>query len=165
MLVNTVSGMILKLSFQSPTPPANLKAEIGRAWLASSKLARLAGHSQTAYSAVLQARQWDAPYSYVQSCKLIRANGEPLRALQELDNALKTSGPAVTDLTGDGPNEDIVDRQMQAKVTQNSASSLTATECVYQALLLRARWMREADRFDPNEITAKFHEPMGVVEK
>lgn len=110
-------AFVLTLGNNRPISQRILKTEIGRAWLASSKIARKAGHWQTAYSAVLQARQWEAPYSYVQSCKLIRASGEALRALQELDNALPRPGSnaMIVDLTGDDLGEDIEDRKMKAK--------------------------------------------------
>lgn len=65
------------------------KEVIGRSWLLSARLARKAGYWQTAYSAVLQARQNDAPFLFIQSAKLSKATGEPLKALQEVDNSLK----------------------------------------------------------------------------
>lgn len=67
--------------------PAALR-EIGRAWLNTAKIARKAKHFQTAYSAVLQAKQINAPFSYIQSCKLVKADGEGYRALQELETAI-----------------------------------------------------------------------------
>ncbi|THH16411.1 hypothetical protein EW146_g4222 [Bondarzewia mesenterica] len=110
-----------------------LAGEIGRAWLTSAKIARKAGHWQTAYSAMLQARQSHTPFSFIQSAKLVKAAGEPLRALQELDNSIRASALGeeapgdVIDLTGD----DEESKQMKAK-----------------AQLLRARWMNESDRFE-----------------
>jgi len=64
---------------------------IGLTWLDSSKIARKAGHWQTAYSAMLQAQRRAAPYWFLESAKLIKATGEPLRALQELEHALHSS--------------------------------------------------------------------------
>ena len=69
---------------------------IGLTWLDSSKIARKAGHWQTAYSAMLQAQCRTAPYWFMESAKLIKATGEPLRALQELEHALRSS-PHVND--------------------------------------------------------------------
>ncbi|KDQ08227.1 hypothetical protein BOTBODRAFT_569890 [Botryobasidium botryosum FD-172 SS1] len=128
-------------------PAPYSRREIGYAWLCSSKLARKAGHSQTAYSAMLQARQWDAPYAFIQRTKLLRSNGEGLRALQELENALQALTPSngVIDLTG---NDEPQNPKLKAK-----------------AFLLQARWMEEADRFDANEIVAKFRESVALVEK
>jgi len=69
---------------------------IGLTWLDSSKIARKAGHWQTAYSAMLQAQRRAAPYWFLESAKLTKATGEPLRALQELEHALRSS-PQVDD--------------------------------------------------------------------
>lgn len=60
------------------------------AWLTTSKIARKAGHVQTAYSAILQAMALHAPFTFVQQAKLMRANGQPLKALSELENILPT---------------------------------------------------------------------------
>ena len=68
-----------------------LKYVIGKAWLSTAKIARKAGHAQTAYSALLQAEQADAPFSFIQSARLVKASGEPIRALQDLDKALEKS--------------------------------------------------------------------------
>ena len=78
------------------------KEVIGRSWLLSAKLARKAGYWQTAYSAILQARQNDAPFVFVQSAKLSKATGEPLKALQEVDNSLKQLENVIVDLTDGG---------------------------------------------------------------
>ena len=67
----------------------HLKAEIGLSWIASSKIARKAGHEQTAYSATLQAKEAEAPFAFVQQAKLLKGNGEPLKALTDLENGLK----------------------------------------------------------------------------
>lgn len=64
------------------------KEVIGRSWLLSARLARKAGYQQTAYSAVLQAQQNNAPFWFIQSAKLTRARGDPLRALQDIENSL-----------------------------------------------------------------------------
>jgi hypothetical protein len=76
-------------SARSPTEGVDSRKEIGQAWLLSSKIARKAGHSQTAYSAVLQARQYATPFTFVQDAKLLYSTGQNLRALQELQNSLK----------------------------------------------------------------------------
>jgi hypothetical protein len=74
--------------FLSQTTFIDSKSEVGQAWLLSSKNARKAGHLQTAYSAVLQARQIQAPFAFVQGAKLLASTGEGLRALQELQHPL-----------------------------------------------------------------------------
>lgn len=65
-----------------------LQQDIGKAWVLSSKMARKAGYDQTAYSAVLQARETDAPFGFVQQAKLSRTRGGALKALTELENSL-----------------------------------------------------------------------------
>lgn len=82
---------------------------VGLTWLDSSKIARKAGHWQTAYSAMLQAQRRTAPYWFLESAKLTKATGEPLRALQELEHALRSSLQA----------EDQENRKSKAKVTSN----------------------------------------------
>ena len=79
---------------------------IGLTWLDSSKIARKAGHWQTAYSAMLQAQRRAAPYWFLESVKLTKATGEPLRALQELEHALRSSSQT----------DDQENRQSKAKV-------------------------------------------------
>lgn len=98
-------------------PRLGLGREIGRSWLASAKIARKAGQWQTAYSAMLQAQQKKAPYSFIETAKLLKASGEPLRALNELENSIKLLrlfDDQVVDLTEDAESE-----RMKAKVGLN----------------------------------------------
>lgn len=88
---------------------------IGRTWLASAKIARKAGHWQTAYSAMLQAQQRSTPFWFVESAKLIKANGEPLRALHELENAIRRMPQA----------EDVETKKMKGKVWAQAFSITT----------------------------------------
>ncbi|KAL5508165.1 hypothetical protein ACEPAH_5783 [Sanghuangporus vaninii] len=118
------------------------KKAMGRAWLDSAKIARKAGHWQTAYSAILQARECDAPLTFFQSAKLVKASGEPLRALYELENALKTTEErrkfltqGVIDLTEDMQIDDDEKKRGEAK-----------------ARLLRAKWMRDSGRYDASVV-------------
>ena len=82
---------------------------IGLTWLDSSKIARKAGNWQTAYSAMLQAQRRAAPYWFLESAKLTKATGEPLRALSELEHALHSSSHA----------DDQEHRKSKAKVTSD----------------------------------------------
>ncbi|KAL0950115.1 hypothetical protein HGRIS_010112 [Hohenbuehelia grisea] len=106
--------------------------EIGKSWVASAKNARKAGQWQTAYSAILQARQSHLKYSFMESAKLLKATGEPLRALQELEHSMRQLGlidtAADIDLTGE---DDPATKLLKGK-----------------SHVLRARWMNESDRFD-----------------
>lgn len=96
---------------------------VGRYWLASSKVARKAGHFQAAYSALLQGREKGAPYYFIQGCKLLYSSGESIRALQELNNALALTGDLdssdVIDLTDDD-EESLEIRRNKAKVRYKS---------------------------------------------
>lgn len=66
---------------------------------------------------MLQAQQSNARFSFMESAKLVKATGEPLRALQELENSMRLFGliedrPDVVDLTED----DNETKRMKAKV-------------------------------------------------
>jgi hypothetical protein len=77
-------------------------------------MARKAGHWQTAYSATLQARQSGDLSTQIQSAKLVKAMGEPHRALQELEGSLRLFGVVGTDVID--ITEDENDIQTRAKV-------------------------------------------------
>ncbi|KAI0053695.1 hypothetical protein FA95DRAFT_478808 [Auriscalpium vulgare] len=126
-----------------------MAGEIGRSWSASAKIARKAGHWQTAYTAMLQAQEHRTPFSFVQSSKLLKATGEPLRALQELENAMRVAKAQgghgdVIDLT----EEDDESKQMKAK-----------------AEVLRCRWMNESDRFEMSDVQKIFHQAAEIWPK
>ena len=65
---------------------------IGPLWLSTSKIALKAEHLQTAYSAILQANQLLADFTFVQSAKLYKANGQVYRALLEMEQGLNSLG-------------------------------------------------------------------------
>ncbi|KAH9948812.1 hypothetical protein B0H21DRAFT_777700 [Amylocystis lapponica] len=126
-----------------------VKSIISHSWLASAKIARKAGHWQTAYSAMLQAQQCKDPYSFMESAKLIKATGEPLRALQELENSMHLFASTehdVIDLTED-KDKDRDDIRMKAKLH-----------------VLRARWMNDSDRFDLVPVLNTFTEAAAVAQ-
>ncbi|PPQ63137.1 hypothetical protein CVT24_005777 [Panaeolus cyanescens] len=122
-------------------PGLDLNREIGKSWLASSKIARKSSQWQTAYSAVLQAEKCRAPFSFVENAKLIKETGDTLHALTQLENSFKLLGQAnVSESDSEGD-------RMGAKVH-----------------VIRARWMTECDRFDNSAIFATFSEA-AVVDK
>jgi serine/threonine-protein kinase ATR len=94
-----------------------VNAALGGAWLASSKIARKAGHFQAAYSAMLQARHRGAAHYFIQGCKLLKSEGDSIRALQELDNALAVMYPLLAGGTIDLTLSDVENLQ-QAKVRE-----------------------------------------------
>ncbi|KIJ20461.1 hypothetical protein PAXINDRAFT_174826 [Paxillus involutus ATCC 200175] len=124
----------------SPDTTPSITKEIGQSWLASAKIARKAKQWQTAYSATLQAQQSNARFYFMESAKLVKATGEPLRALQELENSMRLSGitedPDTIDLTAEDDKEF---KRMRAK-----------------AHILLARWMNESDRYEPSRLLKAF---------
>ncbi|PBK93781.1 hypothetical protein ARMGADRAFT_1100399 [Armillaria gallica] len=115
--------------------------EIHRTWLASAKFARKACQWQTAFSAMLQAKQGKTKDYFMQSAKLTKANGEPLAALHELESSMKLlslmeDDSQVLDLTVDNNEET---NMIKAK-----------------ARVLRARWMNESERYEAVSILSMF---------
>ena len=103
---------------------APARHEIGQCWVLTAKAARRAGHLQTAYSAVLQALHFRAPFAFVQKAKLLAHTDQVQAALQELNHSLQTlEGAAQTD-----------------------------TRAQARANLLRARLVEATARFQQNEI-------------
>lgn len=100
-----------------------LKDAVNQSWLHSAKLARKSGYWQTAYSAILQARQNEVSFAFIESAKLTKAAGESVRALQELESPLKTIQPqsGIIDLTED-VDQDEHSIKMIAKVGNNEVA-------------------------------------------
>ncbi|WFD42131.1 non-specific serine/threonine protein kinase [Malassezia psittaci] len=109
-----------------------VQSAIGQAWILTAKTARRAGHMQTAYSAVLQAVQNNAPYAFVQKAKLLAHSDKIQAALQELAHALHLRDATVG---AGGTTESAADRRALAR-----------------AHLLHARLVEETARFQHNEI-------------
>ncbi|GAA5921352.1 hypothetical protein JCM1841_002451 [Sporobolomyces salmonicolor] len=125
----------------APSSDAAAKTEVGELWLETSKIARKAGHAQTAYSAILQARDCAADYAFLQSAKLLKAGGQTYKAIQELDNRLK---PILANFKPDD--------------AQDPLQSWNAPGPLAKASLRRARWMLEAGRVEQNDAIALFKE-------
>ena len=107
---------MLMLNSLSSNP--SLRSTIGQAWIESAKIARKAGHLQTAYSCILQARTFDTPFAFIQSCKLQRKSNEEIKALHELSlamQALRVPAQNVIDLDGEQPEND---KRLAAKVSK-----------------------------------------------
>ncbi|KAH9060944.1 hypothetical protein EDB87DRAFT_1723684 [Lactarius vividus] len=128
-----------------------LAGEIGRSWLISAKIARKAGHWQTAYSAILQAQESRTTFSLMQKVRLLRATGEPLRALQELTHYLQTSRVQDSPL-----DSDVIEiTEDESEVKQQKA----------RAELLRARWMEESDRYEISDVHKVFQQATELWQK
>jgi serine/threonine-protein kinase ATR len=94
--------------------------EITTSWLQTARMARKAGHWQTAYSATLQGRQSQNLLAHLESAKLTKAMGEPQRALQELEANLRRHGVVGNDVIDVTMDENDGDRRMRAKVPRPS---------------------------------------------
>ncbi|GJE85010.1 serine/threonine-protein kinase [Phanerochaete sordida] len=114
------------------------RESIGRSWLLTARLARKAGYKQTAYSALLQAQQLDAPYWFVQSAKLSKAMGDPLRAVHDIESWLGRIKAA------------------PMPMTQGLSAELTLVRS--KVTTLRARWLAEVDRYDREFVLEIFKE-------
>ncbi|KAJ9093722.1 hypothetical protein QFC21_006318 [Naganishia friedmannii] len=136
-----------------PNALAELKNERGMAWLTTSKIARKAGHVQTAYSAILQAGALHAPFTFVQQAKLMRANGQPLKALSELENVLPTLR---LDIGVAGSSAHPI--PLEGDPSQNKDSIALA-----KALSLSARWAFETERLDANDIIKRFQQAIKLA--
>ncbi|KAM0756274.1 hypothetical protein T439DRAFT_320977 [Meredithblackwellia eburnea MCA 4105] len=113
-------------------PAQGGKEQIGRLWLETSKIARKAGHSQTAYSAILQARDLRTDFTYLQSAKLLKSNDQTYRAIQEIENALP---------------RDIV----SSTSSQHKGAQVASPTPLAKAYLRRARWLGETGRLEHND--------------
>ncbi|KAK7696228.1 hypothetical protein QCA50_000881 [Cerrena zonata] len=122
-----------------------LKNAVDQSWLHSAKLARKSGYWQTAYSATLQARQNEVPFSFIESAKLTKASGEPIRALQELESSMKTVQPQQS-----GAQSGVIDLTGEPPVSEET------TKMMAKARTLRARWMHESDRFESSQVLKQF---------
>jgi len=104
---------------------------------------------------MLQAQQLERRFSFMESAKLVKTTGEPLRALQELEKSMRLLGlteesSGTIDLTDDEES-----KKMKAKV-RNSLPLYVPVTNISQAQVLRARWMNESDRYETNHILQAF---------
>ncbi|KAI9000757.1 hypothetical protein BD414DRAFT_405932 [Trametes punicea] len=128
----------------SPSVSEEVKDATGKLWLASAKIARKAGHLQTAYSAILQAERCRTPYSFVESAKVVRARGDPLRALQKLEKAMRLCGF----LPKEGSSRE--DNTIDLTVSQDEKKKRAKIH------VLRARYMDHTDRFEDSRVCKEF---------
>lgn len=103
---------------------------------------------------MLQAQQSENQFSFIESSKLIKATGEPLRALKELENSMKLAGLL--------EDSDVVDLTADDEVAAVRAKACVLTKFFekpanpLQAHALRARWMNESQRYDASIIYNMF---------
>lgn len=61
-------------------------SDVSGLWVETAKIARKAGHVQTAYSSVLQASELRAPMAFLQRAKLLKLEDQPHKAIAEVVN-------------------------------------------------------------------------------
>ncbi|PWN18138.1 hypothetical protein BCV69DRAFT_274423 [Microstroma glucosiphilum] len=134
------------------TEPA-YKEQIAAAWVSTCKIARKAGHTQTAYSAVLQAMVNQAPFAFVQRAKLLADAEQPHAAMQELTNALQTMTASMRAATaGSAIDSGVID------LTGASHPSEVDQAMYGKAVLLKARLFEATGRFMPNDVIEQYKE-------
>lgn len=152
-------------------------AEVGQAWIASAKIARKAGYEQTAYSSVLQAKELDTPFAFIQQVKLLVMQGGPTLASRALKHSLAPMVLGVSKEPGPGPIKvgdaagvpyDKHDARFErdhklAKVRADAFRCWKSTDG--QGSLLLARWLHDAARGTPNETIAWFGRAINLSPK
>lgn len=108
---------------------SHLNAQVGSLWLETSKIARKAGHFQTAYSAILQARDCHADFTFFQSAKLFKANDQTYKAIQEIDNAISPMLASAKEAQARAAHVNKKGTSPLAKVRSASALSLASAGC------------------------------------
>ncbi|EFP86122.1 serine/threonine-protein kinase M1 [Puccinia graminis f. sp. tritici] len=111
---------------------------VGQLWVQTAKIARKAGHLQTAYSAVLQASELKAPTAFIQQAKLMKMEDQLYKAVLKLDDNLKNSPGKLIDGSFDRLNQ-------------------LCPRDYAKASLQRVRWMDEVDRYSANHIIEHFN--------
>ncbi|KAI0650476.1 hypothetical protein C8Q79DRAFT_901502 [Trametes meyenii] len=124
-----------------------VKDAIGKWWLTSSKIARKAGHTQTAYSAILQAQRCNTEFSFVEGARLIRARGDPLRALQELEKSMRLSGFSLGETRDERRDRD---RAVDLAVGPDKLRTRAKVH------ILRARYMSDTERFEDSRVFKEY---------
>ncbi|KAI0080860.1 hypothetical protein K474DRAFT_1682349 [Panus rudis PR-1116 ss-1] len=129
-----------------------LRDMISQSWLLSAKLARKNGYWQTAYSATLQAQNSEQPFAFMESVKLLKAEGKSVRALQELDSSVKAYENT------QNKNKNYMKGIIDLTIPDDAASDAKVQKLKAKAYTLRARWMHEADGYDHSYILMQFQE-------
>ncbi|PWZ03108.1 hypothetical protein BCV70DRAFT_197342 [Testicularia cyperi] len=150
---SAASGVIVPMARSS----MSAATEVGEAWISTAKIARRAGHIQTAYSAMLQATQHQATFAFVQRVKLLAKEEQTHAAIQDLNNSLYTlvarfKPGQVGHANNDGPIE------LQTTDAASGRPLRIDRASFAKACLLRARLLDSTFRYTPNEILDKYKE-------
>ncbi|XP_060098281.1 serine/threonine-protein kinase ATR [Heteronotia binoei] len=125
--------LALRRALLSLTKRVNYSEEMGECWLQSARVARKAGHHQTAYNALLNAGKSKLSELYVERAKWLWSKGEAHQGLIILQKGVELCFP---------------DNQ----VPSDAKSKLIHGE----ALLLVGRFMEETANFESNAVMKKY---------
>ncbi len=130
--------------------------EVGEAWIATAKIARRAGHMQTAYSATLQATQNQATFAFVQRVKILAKEEQTHAAIRDLVNSLNTLVSSFKPTEhGDTARSSVIELQ----ATDADGRTVRIDRDAYaKACLLRARLQDSTFRYTANEILDRYKE-------
>ncbi|KAJ1032614.1 hypothetical protein NDA16_000637 [Ustilago loliicola] len=130
--------------------------DVGEAWIATAKIARRAGHMQTAYSATLQATQNQATFAFVQRVKLLAKEEQTHAAIRDLVNSLNTlTSTFKPGQVGEMGKTGLIELQQ----TDAEGRTLRIDRAAYaKACLLRARLQDWTFRYTAGEILDRYKE-------
>ena len=138
--------------------PSSLGAgnDVGEAWIATAKIARRAGHMQTAYSATLQATQNQATFAFVQRVKLLAKEEQTHAAIRDLVNSLNTlTSTFKPNQIGGMSKTGLIELQQ----TDADGRTLRIDRATFaKACLLRARLQDSTFRYTASEILDRYKE-------
>ncbi|CCF54683.1 hypothetical protein NDA11_002719 [Ustilago hordei] len=135
---------------------AGASNDVGEAWIATAKIARRAGHMQTAYSATLQATQNQATFAFVQRVKLLAKEEQTHAAIRDLVNSLNT---LVSTFKPEQLGEMGKTGPIELKQTDTEGRMLRVDRAAYaKACLLRARLQDSTFRYTAGEILDRYKE-------
>ncbi|KAF1987090.1 hypothetical protein K402DRAFT_463189 [Aulographum hederae CBS 113979] len=116
--------------------------DISSAWLTSARLARKSNNTNTAYDAVLRASRLHDDAAKIEHSKLLWKGGQHRKAIQNLEDAIKTGAFKHYTLADD------VARSEDPNAKQNSM--------VARAQLLLAKWIDIAGQSNRDQIIARY---------
>lgn len=130
--------------------------DVGEAWIATAKIARRAGHMQTAYSATLQATQNQATFAFVQRVKLLAKEEQTHAAIRDLVNSLNTlTSTFKLGQIGEMGKTGLIELQQ----TDAEGRTLRIDRAAFaKACLLRARLQDSTFRYTAGEILDRYKE-------
>ncbi|XP_033634079.1 serine/threonine-protein kinase ATR-like [Asterias rubens] len=135
--------IILRLS-EGPEE-GNQNKDVGLCWLKSAKVARKAGHLQTAYSSILNASFFNLPELCIEKAKWLWSKGEGHQALITLQKG-------VADHFSVG-----------ARSRRDSSQDVQAEKLSHaKALLLVGRFMEETAKFESNSVMKQYKDVLEV---